>query len=68
MLARRYHWVAADGTEAMCLKLGGFLRTNGQIEIPDSTAPADAAVLIGLGLIARRAVESDSGSGAAAAS
>ena len=22
---RRYHWLAADGTEAMCLKLGGLL-------------------------------------------
>ena len=58
VLARRYYWVAADGTEAMCLKLGGLLRTSGTIEITHS-APDDAAVLIGLRLIARRASESD---------
>ncbi|RYB88533.1 hypothetical protein EUA06_20575 [Nocardioides glacieisoli] len=67
VLWRRYQWVAADGTEAMWLKLGGFLRTTGTIGIRDTAVPDDAAALIGLGLIARRALESDSGGGAAAA-
>ncbi|MCX6396497.1 MAG: hypothetical protein NTV23_08430 [Propionibacteriales bacterium] len=63
-----FHWVAVDGTEAMCLKLGGLLRTTGTIEISDTTTAEHAAVLIGLGLVARRALESDSSSGAVAAS
>lgn len=66
VLARRYHWIAADGTEVMTFKLGGFLRTRGTIKIPDTAVPDDSVVLIGLGLIARRAMETDSGAGAAA--
>lgn len=68
VLARRYHWVATDGTEVMCFKVGGLLRATGTIKIPDSAVPDDAAALIGLGLIARRALESYSGGGAVAAS
>jgi hypothetical protein len=68
VLARRFSWVDASGTEAMCLKLGGLLRTSGTIDVADTAVPDDVAVLIGLGLIARRASESDSGGGAAAAS
>lgn len=67
VLARRFYWVDADGAEAMCLKLGGLLRTSGAIEISDSAVPDDAAVLIGMGLIARRASESDSGGAGAGA-
>ncbi|HXH81185.1 hypothetical protein [Nocardioides sp.] len=65
VLARRYCWIDTDGTAAVCLKLGGLVRTSGTIEITETTGPDDASVLIGLGLMARRALESDSGSGAA---
>lgn len=54
--------------EAMGLKRGGFLRTIGTISIPDAAVLDDAAALIGLGLMARRALESVSGGGAAEAS
>ena len=64
VFARRLHWVDAGGTEAVCLKFGGVLRTSGTIEITDAAVSDDAAVLIGLGLIARRTYESDSGAGA----
>ena len=67
VLARRFSWVDADDTETMCLKLGGMLRTRGTIEVSDTAVPEDVAVLIGLGIIARRASESDPGGGAAAA-
>ena len=67
VLVRRFSWVDADDIETMCLKLGGMLRTRGTIEVSDRAVSEDVAVLIGLGLIARRASESDSGGGAAAA-
>jgi hypothetical protein len=65
VLARRFTWINADGTQAMSLKLGGFVRTRGIIEVCDSTVPDDVPVLIGLGLVTRRAYESKSAGGAA---
>lgn len=67
VLARRFRWVDSGGTEAMCLKLGGLVRTSGTIEIAHSAVRDDAAVLIGLGLVARSASQSDSGGAVAAA-
>ncbi len=67
ILARRFYWVDAEGAEAMRLKLGGLLRTSGTIEVADTAVPEDAVVLVGLGLVARRASESDSSAGAGAA-
>ncbi|CAB4701275.1 MAG: hypothetical protein F2667_05050 [Actinobacteria bacterium] len=64
VLSRRFSWVDAHGTEAVRLTLGGVLRTSGVVHVADSAVPDDVAVLIGLGLIARRA--SESGSAAAA--
>ena len=68
VLVRRYHWVDSEGIGVMSLKLGGVLRTSGSIEVTDAAVFDDVAVLVGLGLVARRAAENDSGGGAAAVS
>lgn len=66
VLSHRFAWLDGDDTEAVRVKLGGFLRTSGTVEVADGVAPSEAAALIGLGLIAaRRAADGDSGGGAA---